>query len=252
MQASKLPVELIIKAAEKLSISRLAWLMPMGVWPQQFIDWVLKKCQEQDERNDPDVSQTLAYLMEYQKPTEEQIRYGANHAHADVRAGLGRNLAVTGPALEQLARDKDPLVREGLLYRTEIEDREGDDLSDEVLLILGADKDRDISGMAKKALVRRGVDLARLRDRETATITALLKKNNAPMGAAKANRKLLELGVLEEAQRESTSKPGEMRTFKQLSVEGQHYGVNRISDYGDATPEYYVERFPELLKKLAA
>jgi hypothetical protein len=252
VQASKLPVELIIKAAEKLSISRLAWLMPMGVWPQQFIDWVFKKCQEQDERNDPDVSQALAYLMEYQKPTEEQIRYGANHAHADVRAGLGRNLAVTGPALEQLARDKDPLVREGLLYRTEIEDREGDDLSDEVLLILGADKDRDISGMAKKALVRRGVDLARLRDRETATITALLKKNNAPMGAAKANRKLLELGVLEEAQRESTSKPGEMRTFKQLSVEGQHYGVNRISDYGDATPEYYVERFPELLKKLAA
>lgn len=86
--------------------------------------------------------------------------------------------------------------------------------------------------------------------KELKAITHLLKEHNAPFGAQKANKLLLSIGVLEEAERESNTSPGAMRKFKKVSEAGEAYGDNEWNDYGDAQPRFYSDKFPELLDKL--
>ncbi|MEZ5728202.1 MAG: hypothetical protein R3E48_09520 [Burkholderiaceae bacterium] len=86
--------------------------------------------------------------------------------------------------------------------------------------------------------------------REALAITHLLKSHNAPLNAAQANRLLLRLGILEEAERESSAKPGAVRRFKKLSQAGEAWGLNEWNAYGDAQPKFYVDSFPNLLERL--
>ncbi len=86
--------------------------------------------------------------------------------------------------------------------------------------------------------------------KDTLAITHLLKEHNAPFGATKANRILLELGVLEEGRRESSVNPGQFKTFKKLSTEGERYGKNEWNDYGDAQPKFFPDTFAELLARM--
>jgi hypothetical protein len=86
--------------------------------------------------------------------------------------------------------------------------------------------------------------------RELKAITHLLKEHQAPFGAQKANKLLLQLGILEEAERESNTSPGTMRKFKKLSEAGEAYGENEWNDYGDAQPRFFSDTFAELLEKM--
>ncbi|MGB7183983.1 MAG: hypothetical protein WA888_06735 [Burkholderiaceae bacterium] len=88
--------------------------------------------------------------------------------------------------------------------------------------------------------------------RELKAITHLLKEHNAGFGAQKANKLLLAIGVLEEAERESNTSPGAVRKFKKISTAGEAYGENEWNDYGDAQPRFYSDTFAELLEKLNA
>lgn len=88
--------------------------------------------------------------------------------------------------------------------------------------------------------------------KESLAITHLLKEHNAPFGATKANRILLALGILEEGRRESSVNPGQFKTFKKLSAEGERYGKNEWNDYGDAQPKFFPDTFAELLERMLA
>ena len=236
-----------------------AFVLHVVVTDFEFKEHIFNWCIKNDVGDE--YQSSLSEYYEYQEPTEEQIAQGLKSKNEDIRCALARNRLVQGGVLEKLARDSVSRVRECLFYRGDADDvAEADEdvydlggqyIPDDIILILASDRDKYIKNRAKRILVKRGVDLIQVRSNVTSNITALLKKHDAPFGAAKANKKLLELGLLELGERESTSKPGVLREFKQLSDQGRKYGVNKFSQYGDATPEYFVDLFPELLKKIA-
>ncbi len=84
----------------------------------------------------------------------------------------------------------------------------------------------------------------------TKALATLLKEHNAGFGAAKANKILIELGVLEERQRPSTSKG--VKRFKSLTEEGLFYGKNLVSPNNprETQPHYYVNKFQDLLDRI--
>lgn len=83
--------------------------------------------------------------------------------------------------------------------------------------------------------------------RKSKAITHLLKEHDAPFGASKANKLLIEMGVLEQAERESSVSAGTIRKFKKVSDDAQKFGENEWNDYGDAQPRFYEDTFAELL-----
>ncbi|KOY81494.1 hypothetical protein ADM90_19080 [Lysinibacillus macroides] len=82
------------------------------------------------------------------------------------------------------------------------------------------------------------------------SLTELLKAHDVPLTAAKANTKLIELGLLEIKERPSTK--GGLREFKSLTEAGRYYGDNAISPRNpkETQPLYYPSKFSELLKLL--
>lgn len=80
------------------------------------------------------------------------------------------------------------------------------------------------------------------------SLTELLKAHDVPLTAAKANTKLIELGLLEIKERPSTK--GGLREFKSLTEAGRYYGDNAISPRNpkETQPLYYPSKFSELLK----
>lgn len=86
------------------------------------------------------------------------------------------------------------------------------------------------------------------------SITALLKQHDIPLSAVKANRLLLSLGYLEEASRESSTRPGVVKKYKKLSDKGLDYGVNEENPQspGQTSPYYYKDSFVELASILVA
>lgn len=82
----------------------------------------------------------------------------------------------------------------------------------------------------------------------TESATVLLKKHNAPFGAAKFNTLLIQNGLLEE--RERPSGKGGTKLFKSLTEAGLEYGKNIISPANprETQPHYYASKFGELLK----
>lgn len=86
------------------------------------------------------------------------------------------------------------------------------------------------------------------------SITALLKQHDIPLSAVKANKLLLALGYLEEATRESSTRPGVMKKYKVLSEKGLDYGANEENPQspGQSSPYYFKDSFVELAGILMA
>lgn len=79
------------------------------------------------------------------------------------------------------------------------------------------------------------------------SLTELLKEHGVKMSAAKANTRLIELGLLEFKERPSSK--GGTKEFKSLTEAGRKYGDNAISPYNskETQPLYYPSKFNELL-----
>jgi len=86
------------------------------------------------------------------------------------------------------------------------------------------------------------------------SITALLKKHSVALSAVKANKLLLGLGLLQEATRESATRPGVIKKYKILSEKGLDYGVNEENPQSpeQTSPYYYKDSFAELAERLLA
>ena len=82
----------------------------------------------------------------------------------------------------------------------------------------------------------------------TKPLVTLLKENNANIGAAKVNTKLIEVGILEI--RERPSSKGGTKEFKTLTEFGSKYGKNLLNPRSpkETQPHYYESKFNELLK----
>ncbi|MFJ5788845.1 hypothetical protein ACIP9G_02045 [Lysinibacillus sp. NPDC093197] len=70
------------------------------------------------------------------------------------------------------------------------------------------------------------------------------------MSAAKANTRLIELGLLEIKERPSSN--GSVKEFKSLTEQGLYYGSNAISPHNpkETQPLYFPSKFGELLSLL--
>lgn len=90
------------------------------------------------------------------------------------------------------------------------------------------------------------------RDNRVDSITNLLKAENSPLSAVKANKLLLKMGLLEEKERESSTRPGVMKKYKSLTEAGLDYGINYENPQSpeQTSPYYFKENFPELHKRL--
>ena len=84
---------------------------------------------------------------------------------------------------------------------------------------------------------------------DTESMTNLLKHNNADLSAVKANNILIQLGLLEEKERESTVHAGKIKKFKCLTKAGLNFGINRESynNPAETSPYYYSDKFDQLL-----
>ena len=91
-----------------------------------------------------------------------------------------------------------------------------------------------------------------MKGNDVESITKLLKEHNVALSAVKANKLMLEMGFLEEATRESTTRPGVIKKYKVLSEKGLDYGVNEENPQSpdQTSPYYYKDSFQELAGKL--
>jgi len=81
-----------------------------------------------------------------------------------------------------------------------------------------------------------------------AALTVLLKENNVELSAVRANKIMLKLELMEEAERPSATKEGVMKKYKVLVGKGLDFGVNQENPQspGQTSPYYNRETFPEL------
>jgi prophage antirepressor-like protein len=82
----------------------------------------------------------------------------------------------------------------------------------------------------------------------TRSLTYLLKKYEIKISTQKANLKLLEVGILEKMERDSSC--GNKKYFYSLTENGLKYGKNLISPKNEreTQPHFYEDRFLELVK----
>ena len=80
------------------------------------------------------------------------------------------------------------------------------------------------------------------------SLTKLLKEHAVPLSAVKANKLLLAIGILSEAERESSTRPGIVKKYKVLTEKGLDYGVNEENAQSpdQTSPYYYKDSFAEL------
>ncbi len=80
------------------------------------------------------------------------------------------------------------------------------------------------------------------------SMTKLLKEHDVPLSAVRANKLLMSLGYLEEAERPSSNKPGVMKKYKVLAGKGLDFGVNEENAQSpdQTTPYYYKDSFEQL------
>lgn len=106
--------------------------------------------------------------------------------------------------------------------------------------------------MIEKAHIEHGVPTSHLpkyvEGELKVSLSQLLKDNNVPLSALKFNKKLIELGLLEEKERPSSN--GGKKKFKSLTDKGKLYGDNVTSTRNtkETQPLYYPSKFNELLK----
>ena len=86
------------------------------------------------------------------------------------------------------------------------------------------------------------------------SMTKLLKEHEVPLSAVRANKLLLSLGFLEEAERPSANNPDVVKKYKVLAGKGLDFGANEENDQspGQTSPYYYRDSFEELGKILVA
>lgn len=79
------------------------------------------------------------------------------------------------------------------------------------------------------------------------SMTELLKRHNAPMGAITANKRLIVLGLLEEKERPSVN--GKSKKFKCVTKSGLKYGKNVVSEQNprETQPQWFESTFADLL-----
>jgi len=252
-QTHKLEDEEVLSTLKSFSEKLLKRLCSAPGWQEPVHSWLFTWAFASSEISceDKEVYGALDSFVSEQILSVQQMHQVSAHADAVARENLVsyQGDQMTEELLLLFAGDKEVEVRRAVEYLS----CNMEDFPASVLQVLAEDADKEIRNDARRSLRQLGVDIKNSpgRDRVTKSISHLLKKSEAPFGAVKANRKLLELGILEECQRESSAKPGEMRTFKKLTESGENYGVNKFNQYGDAAVEYYVEEFPELLKKIA-
>ncbi len=84
------------------------------------------------------------------------------------------------------------------------------------------------------------------------SMTKLLKEHDVPLSAVRANKLLLSLGFLEEAERPSANNPEVKKKYKVLAGKGLDFGVNEENDQSpdQTSPYYYKDSFEELAKIL--
>ena len=84
------------------------------------------------------------------------------------------------------------------------------------------------------------------------SITKLLKAHGVALSAVRANRLLMDLGLLEEATRESATRPGVTKTYKVVTERGLDFGVNEENPQspGQSSPYWYKDSFGELARRL--
>ena len=78
------------------------------------------------------------------------------------------------------------------------------------------------------------------------SITELLKRNNAPFGAVTANKRLIDIGLLEEKERPSVK--ATTKKFKCVTKAGLKYGKNVVSDQSprETQPQWFESSFEDL------
>ncbi len=93
-----------------------------------------------------------------------------------------------------------------------------------------------------------------MKGNDVESLTKLLKEHNVELSAVKANKLMLKIGLLEEATRESSTRPGVIKKYKVLSEKGLDYGVNEENTQSpdQTSPYYYKDSFVELGKLLLA
>jgi len=86
------------------------------------------------------------------------------------------------------------------------------------------------------------------------SMTKLLKEHNIPLSAVRANKLLLALGFLEEAERPSATKPDVIKKYKVLTGKGLDFGANEENEQSpeQTSPYYYRDSFEELATILVA
>jgi hypothetical protein len=91
-----------------------------------------------------------------------------------------------------------------------------------------------------------------MKGKDVEAITKLLKEHGVALSAVKANKLMLKIGLLVEATRESTTRPGVIKKYKVLSDKGLDYGVNEENPQSpdQTSPYYYKDSFPELARIL--
>ena len=79
-----------------------------------------------------------------------------------------------------------------------------------------------------------------MKGKDVESLTKLLKQHNVSISAVKANKLLLSIGFMEEATRESSTRPGVIKKYKVLVGKGLDYGVNEENPQSpDQTSPYY-------------
>lgn len=83
------------------------------------------------------------------------------------------------------------------------------------------------------------------------SITELLKRHNAPISAVTANKRLIDLGLLEEKERPSAN--GKSKKFKCVTKSGLKYGKNVVSDQNprETQPQWFESTFADLFGLIA-
>jgi len=86
------------------------------------------------------------------------------------------------------------------------------------------------------------------------SLTALLKEHEVPLSAVRANKLLLQMNFMEEAERPSATREGVMKKYKVLVGRGLDFGVNQENPQspGQTSPYYHRESFAELAELLLA
>lgn len=91
-----------------------------------------------------------------------------------------------------------------------------------------------------------------MKGNDVESLTKLLKEHEVSLSAVKANKLMLSIGLLEEATRESSTRPGVIKKYKVLSEKGLDFGVNEENPQSpdQTSPYYYKDSFVQLAKLL--